>query len=455
MWPFDDIGGLLGADLSEVLASAFEKAMDLIWRAAVALLMAAFRLADEFSVFSVDTDSGPVGILWPLMLWISGVLAVGLFLWQLIMTMLRGGRGFLRLVGGPIQYGIALAVTVGMVGSFLAAVDGLTDGILWYGLRSENFAEALEYTTFADGAVSGVKAVVLGICAVVGVVPVALGYLLEMLFRQAAIYVLVATVPIVAAGLLANVSAHWFWRTCRWLLATIAMKPVLALTLVLGVAIAGGSDGLSGLLAGIGVLIISLICPFVLFKLFAFVDPNTDAGATFRDAMATGVGMSSFGSSNPAMVAASGAVGGSGGGGALEQANTGRFDAAVDGAQADDASAGDTGADTDRAASVGATLAGAAGGEAAMAVDRGGDASGGQENPPPEDGASGAGPDIDREREEPPLPPPDGGSAAAAGEADTSTVTAPGGDSGDDPGDVDGGVGVGDASGEDDGRGIE
>ncbi|MCA1709784.1 MAG: hypothetical protein LC808_43505, partial [Actinobacteria bacterium] len=325
MWPFDDIGGALGDQFKSMVASAFEAAMTAIWDASLAVLRTAFQLADQFSVFSVSTTEGPLKVVWPMMLWISGVLAIGLFSWQLIMTNVRGGRGFMRLVTGPVQYGIALAVTVGMVAAFLAAVDGLTDGILTYGLQSRNFTDALSHTTFTDSAGNGVKAVVLGICAIVGVIPAAIGYVLEMLFRQAAIVVLVAVAPLAAAGVLAGVTAPWLWRTARWLLAAIAMKPVLALTLVLGVAIAGGAQGLSGLLAGVGVLVISLFAPFVLFRLFAFVDPNSDAGGAFRDFM-SGEGVDSYGRNNPALALASA---GGGGSAAMEDANTGRFDQAI------------------------------------------------------------------------------------------------------------------------------
>jgi hypothetical protein len=321
-WPFDGIGGALGDGFKNMVGSAFEAAMTAIWQASLAVLRTAFQLADQFSVFSVSTSEGPLKILWPMMLWISGLLAIGLFSWQLIMTNLRGGRGFMRLVTRPVQYGIALAVTVGMVAVFLSAVDGLTEGILTSGLASRNFTDALTHTSFTDAAGNGVKAVVLGICAIVGVIPAALGYVLEMLFREAAIYVLVCTVPLVAAGLLANVSALWFWKTVRWLLAAIAMKPVLAL--VLGVAIVGGSQGVAGLLAGVGVLVISLLAPLLLFRLFAFVDPHADAGGAFRDFLA-GKGMDSYGPNNPAL-----ALAGAGGGSpAIEDANTGRFDDSI------------------------------------------------------------------------------------------------------------------------------
>ena len=51
---------------------------------------------------------------------------------------------------------------------------------------------------------------------------------------------LIATVPITAAGLLANTTATWFWRSLRWMLAAILMKPALALVLVVGVNMLSG-----------------------------------------------------------------------------------------------------------------------------------------------------------------------------------------------------------------------
>ncbi|TVT61959.1 hypothetical protein FNH05_01620 [Amycolatopsis rhizosphaerae] len=409
MWPFDDIGAALGSAIKGMISSAFDASMKAIWDASLAVLRGAFGLADQFSVFTVDTRTGPISILWPMMLWISGVLALGLFFWQLTLTNLRGGRGFMRLVSGPVQYGIALAVTVGLVAGFLAAVDGLTNGILQYGLQSKNFSDALNHTSFGDGVVDGVKAVVLGVCAFVGVIPAAIGYLLEMLFREAATYVLVATIPIVVAGLLANVTANWFWRACRWLLACITMKPVLAMTLVLGVAIAGGARGLSGLLAGVGVLIISLLAPFVLFRLFAFVDPNSDAGAALRDALSD-VGVDSYGANNPAMFAA-GAAGGSGGGGAMEDANTGRFDETVAN------QANESVDDTDVGHSSTALQA-----AAPPPAHHGRAASSGRDLGPSDHDEGGPGDEGD---DPPPPKPPDGGSGgAAAGEAGEAAVIA-------------------------------
>lgn len=331
------------------------------------------------------------------------------------MTNLQGGRGFLRLIGGPVQYGVALAVTVGMAAALLTGVDSLTDGILTYGLNSQNFTDAFNHTSIADAAGHGVKAVVLGLCAISGLLPAAVGYALEMLFHEAAIYVLVATVPIVAAGLLANVTATWFWRTARWIVVVIVMKPVLALTLVLGVAVAGGSQGVAGLLAGTGVLEISLLAPFVLFRLFAFMDPRSDAGASLRDWL-SGTGMDSFGANNPVMVAVHAM-----GGGATEQANVSRFDEALSEYVGDPASAAH-----DETELASGTSNGKSGGQAPSRSATSADRNDGEEgeDPPspsgPDDGGGGPRPDTTGGGG----PPPNGGpgGAAAGGAAEEAAV---------------------------------
>jgi len=437
------IGDAAGSSIGEIVEGVFESIMRGIWDAALFILREAFKLADTFSVFSVSTTEGPVGVLWPVMLWISGVLALGLFFWQITITMLRGGRGFTRLVGGPFQYGVALAVTVGMVGIFLAGADALTTAILDYALHARNFNDALSLTGFTDAASDGVKAVVLGLAGLVGVFPAALGYIVEMLFREAAIYVLVATIPLTAAGLLANITASWFWRTVRWLLAAIAMKPVLALTLVLGIAIAGGAQGLSGLLAGIGVLLVSLCVPLVLFKLFAFVDPNTDAGAAFRDQLSN-AGLDSYGANSIAGKAGQAAWGAMTGksdddsADGQEQANTDRFDqAAVASSSDDEPDDGDadgdngdgTGSSEEAEPSAGAgSSAGPADDDSHMSPVSSSDDPAGPANDG--DGGDGGGdddppPDLPDDGGSPPTPPvPPSGPSTGGGNTEPSSVEA-------------------------------
>ncbi|WP_329060464.1 hypothetical protein [Amycolatopsis sp. NBC_01480] len=291
----DSAGEAAKQGLTVATQSVFDSIMLGIWTGALFVLRNVLEFIDWMSVFTVSTTDGPVSVLWPLMVWISGALAMGLFFWQLIVTVLRGGRGFVRLISGPIQYGVALSVTVGIVAAFLAAADGVTTAVLQYGLHSDKFADALHGLNFPDGVSDTIKAIVLGLFGITGAFPAAFGLGFEMVLRQASIYVVVATVPLLAAGLLAGATAGWFWKGSRIILALVFTKPGIALVIVIGVAVEGGAQGFFGLLSGVMILLISLWTPFVLFKLFAFVDPRTEAGGALRDSLAD-VGAHGYGS---------------------------------------------------------------------------------------------------------------------------------------------------------------
>jgi hypothetical protein len=426
----DQLGSAIGDAFGDVMASSLDEAMQAVWEGSTWLLSTAFNVADALSTFTVDTGSGPLGAVWPTLLAVSSMIALGLFFWQLAMAGVRGGRGMLRVATGPVAYGIALAMTVGVIAGLLGAADGLTALFLSRGLNADNFAAAFTHTSLGGQALNGVKAVALGLIGFFGLVPAALGWVLEIVWRQATILVLVATVPITAAGLLAQTTASWFWRGLRWTAAAIAVKPVLALILVMGVSSLAGASGPVALLAGVAVLWVSLTAPMALFRLLAFVDPATDAGAAFRESWAQfgsrisggGGGGESGGqagfNSQPGYDAAGNSSGGGGGVGSLEAANTARFDAAS-------GSAAPTGSQ-DMPPPPPADPGSASGGETTSATT--GSASGGS-------GAStGGGDDMaDPAGAAPPPRPPDTGGAAGGDDGSappTRPIGGPGGGSG-------------------------
>ncbi|MGY6658615.1 hypothetical protein ACXIZN_41300 [Amycolatopsis sp. TRM77291] len=339
------LGRTAGGMVAGLASTAFEVAMEAIWISGLWLLREAFTLVDSLSTFTVSKTDGPVGTLWPTMLWLGGVIALGLFFWQITVSVLRGGRGFTRTMSGPFQYGAALAVTVGAIAGFLAAADGATTGILDV-LHVGNFSDALKAMGLVDAGTDSVKAVVLGLTAIFGLIPAVVGFAMEMVFREAATYLLTATVPIIAAGLISNTTAVWFWRGMRWVLAIIFIKPGIALVLVIGVGATGEAQGLSGLLAGVAILWMAVWVPLVLFKLFAFIDPNTEAGAAVRGAFSD-AGMDSYGPDSPGGKAGKSAFNAAknklfGGSDDVEEtgtaddsevANTDRFDSATDDAE--------------------------------------------------------------------------------------------------------------------------
>ena len=324
--------------ISSFAQNILDQIMKGIWMASLALLRAALGLVDLVTGFSLTFEGGTptdatIAAPWALLRNLSLLIALGLFFWQLGATVLRGGRGFFHTATGPIAYGVALAMTGGVVAALLGAADGISAELLSHGFAgATHFSGVLDNPKFngiftatdaGQGVLNGVGTVALGLIAVFGVVPVALGYMMEMVFREGAILVLVATIPVTAAGLVAQTTASWFWRSLRWIIAAIVMKPALALVLVVGVSTLANPQGLGGLLAGVGILLMALFCPFALFRLLAFVDPGTGAGGASR-AWASSL-LGSVGSGG------GGEVDTSSGTDSAEATNTARFDQASSG----------------------------------------------------------------------------------------------------------------------------
>lgn len=279
--PGDLIGGItdiVGGVAGEAVSGAVNGFSEFLWGAGLEILQTGLQLADNVGTVNLDLASGPLASVWPVTLGIGLSLAGILFYVQLVTVSARGGRGLLRALQGCAQFGVALAASAGMFALVLLAADGIAAYILDHGLASENFAAAFDKTGFSDTTANAVKGPALALLSVFGVIPIGLGFAFENVMRAATIYLLVAVVPITAAGLLSGNTRSWFWKTANWALAAIAIKPVMALALWIGVAVAGSGSGLAQLITGLALMFVSLWAPLALFRLFAFTSTQaTDA----------------------------------------------------------------------------------------------------------------------------------------------------------------------------------
>jgi predicted lipid-binding transport protein (Tim44 family) len=111
--------------------------MQKVWDAGVWVLRAGFELADQVSWIDPSTitgkteqrpnspnpatavDAATAGAdgqslsLWSSLIGLATLIALGLFFYQLISVALRGGRGMFRAFTGPLQFGMAIALTSG------------------------------------------------------------------------------------------------------------------------------------------------------------------------------------------------------------------------------------------------------------------------------------------------------------------------------------------------------
>jgi type IV secretion system protein TrbL len=286
----------LGKGASAVVGDAWKAAMTALWSAGLWLLELAFKIIDAFTTPDLSTG-GPLAEVYPYTFGIGLAVASVMALVQVGTAALRrDGRAVARVLVGLAQFG---AVWVGYVGCAAAGViaasgltRGLLQGLLGIGAFSGWGSVSNSWPRQVDDVV---VATVLGLSTVFLIFPAAIGYLLIMLVREAALMLIAATSAIAAGGLLAEGTRAWFWRTLRWFLAALLMAPLCALVLGIGVRIThgivrgeGDATAASVGMAVVGCVLILLgaVCPLVLFKLLAFVDPGTTSGAAMRESFA-------------------------------------------------------------------------------------------------------------------------------------------------------------------------
>ena len=303
--PMIDLNPLdwLGDKAKEGLADGFTSMMMSIWSGALWLLKTAFGLIDNFTPNVADPD---LAKLYSVTLWIALVIALVMAFGQIGLAVLRqDGRGFGTLAAGVVQYGVVLSCWITVSAGFIAAASGLTKGILDTLLGVDSFSGYAAGDGFVDRVSGTTQAATLGICALFILIPASFGHMVIMMVRSAALLILVATMPMAAAGALSEGTKSWMWKSIRWFLACVLMEPLLALVVGMGTqfAWAGMPDGeeqspaetvlhFSSTSENIGmsvvgsiIMLVACFMPLVLFRLLAFVDPGTASGASFRSTM--------------------------------------------------------------------------------------------------------------------------------------------------------------------------
>jgi hypothetical protein len=99
---------------------------------------------------------------------------------------------------------------------------------------------------------------------------------LELIMREAAVYVAVAFLPLTLAAMIWERTAHWCKRLTEWLLAIILSKFAIAVAFSLAAsAIADGAEqsgGLTAVLCGCAILLVAALTPWALLRLLPFAE---------------------------------------------------------------------------------------------------------------------------------------------------------------------------------------
>jgi hypothetical protein len=288
----------LGGQAGDALADVWKSAMTALWSAGWWVMKLAFRLIGAFTTPDLSAR-GPMSAVLPTTLRIGVTVAGLMLLVQLTVALIRrDGQSMGRVLIGIAQFGLVWVGYLGIASGLVIATDGLTKGLLNGLLNVSQFAQV----DLSAGVVikSAVVATALGVASLFLLIPASFFYVIVMLVREAALILLVATAPISAGGLLADTSKVWFWKTLRWFMASLLIAPMMALVLGVGFKLAVGvvasSGDIDSAMTGMAVVscvlvAIGAVCPLILFRLLAFVDPGTASGAALRQSWADSGGL--------------------------------------------------------------------------------------------------------------------------------------------------------------------
>jgi len=311
----------LGDAAAVASADGWKGAMVALWSAAMWALAVAFRIIDAFG----DPDlsaTGPLRAILPFTFGIGAFVATLMVLLQLGATAWkRDGQSLARVLVGTAQFGAVWTMGLAAASAITAACAGLTKALLRALLNVDSFAAVATSLTGPREVTDTVAATVLGITGLLVVLPAALGYVFIQLARCAALMILATTSAISAAGLVSEIGRTWFWKSSRWFISASLISPLSALVLGIGVKISQGVVSGSGdkNAAAVGMALVSAmlvligaVCPLVVFRMLAFVDPGTSSGAAVRSSFAASGGVASL----------LGSLGGGGGASAGSSAGT-------------------------------------------------------------------------------------------------------------------------------------
>jgi type IV secretion system protein TrbL len=291
----------LGDAASAAAADVWKSAMISIWSAGLWLLTLSFKVIDAFTTPDVSAE-GPMGKVLPTTLWLGASVAVTMMFVQLSVALLRrDGRSLGRVLAGVGQFGLVWVGYLGMAAALVAAAAGLARGVLRSMLDVDNLSQFDPTSTWPREVVDTTAATVLGFSSLLLVVPAAFLYVVVMLVREAALIILICTAPIAAAGLVSDSTKSWFWKSLRWFFSCLLIAPMAALVLGIGVQLSAGvvagngdSTAQAAGTAVIGAVLVAIgaVCPLVVFRLLAFVDPGTASGSALRQSWTNAGGLS-------------------------------------------------------------------------------------------------------------------------------------------------------------------
>src|SRR5216683_891328 len=271
----DCVTQIIGTTVGGVVSSAWD-AVCKSFADAASQLLGAFAKA-FVAMPPVAIGSAGVRNVYAISLGLAAVIAALLLLGQVIRTAFtHDGSALAQGLAGVGKAALAFMLTLTVAAAALEAADELTAFIVTQMLGSARVLSGKIRNLVAW--TPGLPGSLLLVFAVIGIL-LTIVLWFEMLLRNAAIAVLVATSPIAAAGQVSEATRAWWPKLAAATTQLIILKPVIALVFCLGFSLTGGATDVETLVTGMLVLLLAAVAWPVIARFFTFASVQVGGGA--------------------------------------------------------------------------------------------------------------------------------------------------------------------------------
>jgi hypothetical protein len=260
--------------IADAASSVASSAWDMVCKSfatAASQMLTAF--AKAFAAMpNVDLNSDGVRNVYAISMGVASFIAVLLLLIQVARTAItHDGSAMAQGLIGVGKAAMAFMLTLVIANAGLLASDDLTKYIITksFGSTDALSAQLGNLVNYGGAGGAAISTSLILLLAVLGII-LTIVLWFELLLRNAAIAILIATSPIAAAGQVSESTKPWWSKMVAATVQLIVLKPVIALTFALGFGLTGGAKDIEGVLIGMLVLLLAAFAWPVIAKFYTF-----------------------------------------------------------------------------------------------------------------------------------------------------------------------------------------
>lgn len=275
-----DLCNAVGDKVEKKVKEKVKKAWDAVWDSVIGDVLRSARDTAKtvlkatitFGLAGPSVDLKKTGLfgegadMQGMMIWLGWVIAAFALMWQLGKMAVTGqGKHLGRAVAGFAENAFITGIGVSVIGTLLEAGDAMTTGVINMTFGDDGVALDRIVTVMLPAIGNPMTmAGILFVMLAVGLIQMVLIFL-----RQSAIPIQALLLPIAGAGRMGGeATRQWAPKLITSILVVIAYKPILAIIMCVGFAEVEKSSSLVEFLRGLATLVLAILAPGPLTKIF-------------------------------------------------------------------------------------------------------------------------------------------------------------------------------------------